>query len=534
MALDFHYPIANLSANSSKGYQQLTPSQPVTLPLHSQPEFSEHVKKYHFDYLSKYFPSHLVFTLDQKLQQKVFHDLQTRPLYLTVFDPYRLGRLTYIQYCHALKQGRPNVHTFPKNTVLRLVQLIDLANQYYLSGYRLSIMDQVEENPGLRMTLFNAMRELHILFTPTSQRLYWPQMEFVRQELMQCLSTGLPQVQRQHLPLPPDADFERMLHTPGSWIVEFGFTVSQTTLRYQQIMSLLVEEYYTVINLKFPPSTGTALMTIKDHPRICFIGCNPVSLVFWLTFFKAVREKQHPLKSVVFCFDTCFEEFEFLDVLKKLALPIYKVDPLVIFPTFVPDYSPENGLTAPVFAHPIYYTPACIHPVSGSGLNQNQDLPICWVSDTDYEEVLSWFSDMMQSSPCTGFVTNTQQEADTIWQDYITRYHSGRPFFPNMACTLVNDPVRPPLWIQEEGVNVSTWSLMELANQERLGNNFLEEEIEQLQVTAFHRTTFRIYSRIVYYSSTPISKQRLLTLASYTLYQVIVLASKENMKELTN
>jgi hypothetical protein len=531
MALDLQYPIVNLTTKSSKSRRLPSPPKPITPQLHPQPEFSENVKKVHSDYLSKYFSPDYVAALDSQLQQKAFHDIQTKPLYLTVFDPYGLGRLTYTQYSHALKEARPNVHSFSKNIVLRLVQLIDMANHYYASGYRLCITDQNEENPGLRMALFHAMGELQIMFTPTSLRLRWPMMDYVRQDLMNCLNAVLPRVQPKLLPLPPGADFERMLHTSGSWIVEFDFSLSQASPRYPELVKLLDEDGFAYVNMKCPPSTGSIITGIELNQRLCFIGCNPLSLIFWFTVFNDLHSKQISLKNVVFCFDTCYEEFEFLDVLKKLQLPIFRFDTSSLPVHYAPDYLLEDGLASPVFSHPLHYTPSVLYKISGALLHETTN-PLCWVPDTDYEEVLSWVSDRRFECPFVGIITNTQHEANGIWSDFYSAFRSGLPFFPGMKCTLSNDPARPPLFLQERAQDATTWSVTELGTHDLIGDDFKETELEQIEVTPFHRATFRLYRRIVYYSNSVITKQRLLTITRYALNQVVILASKENMREL--
>ena len=442
MALDVYYPIVNLTTKSNKTRRQPSPLQPITPQLHPQPEFSENVKKVHFDYLGKYFSPAVVSTLDPQQQQKAFHDIQTKPLYLTVFDPYGLGRLTYIQYCNALKEARPNVHTFPKNIVLQLQKLIDRANHYYASGYRLSITDQDESNPGLRMALFHAMKELQIIFTPTSLRLRWPLMDFARHDLLQCLNAILPRVQPKLLPLPPDADFQKILHTAGSWIVEFDFFLSQANPRYEQLVRLLGEDAFTLVNMRCPPCTGSIISGIEQSQRLCFIGCNPLSLIFWLGVFKELKLRQLSLKNVVFCFDTCFEEFEFLEILKRLQLPLFKFDNTLPPTQYTPDYYIEDGLMSPVFSHPMHYTPAVLRKISGSMLKETST-PLCWVPDTDYEVVLSWYSDLLIEFPFNGFITNTQFEADGIWSDFCSAFRAGQSFFPRMKCTFADDPARP-------------------------------------------------------------------------------------------
>jgi hypothetical protein len=200
--------------------------------------------------------------------------------------------------------------------------------------------------------------------------------------------------------------------------------------------------------------------------------------------------------------------------------------------TFTPDYNPEDGLNSLIFSHPSRFTPACIHKLPGALLHDSADYPLCWVPDTDYEEVLSWFSDTRPMFPFTGFITNTQHEADGIWQDFCTRFISGSLLFPTMKCTLVNDPGRPALWLQSHFDNPSSWSVSEIASNDLVGNDFRSEDIEQLEITPFHRTIFRLYRRLIYYSSTSITKQRLLTISSYAFDQVIILASKENMRDL--
>ena len=182
--------------------QQLQAAVAETLVQFSQPETSSNSAQLsclpeYRKFLEACYAVPLLDLLSDEQQQKLYQDLQTRPLLPALLQLYPpLNLLSYACYSKAVETFQPQVQHLEESLFDLAREHIERAAFYAHSGYRLHISELTVPDTPRRQILKIALEEAGIGFNLQGE-LEWPLGPLVREKIQQTLIPLLPQTSPQ-------------------------------------------------------------------------------------------------------------------------------------------------------------------------------------------------------------------------------------------------------------------------------------------------------------------------------------------------
>lgn len=485
--------------------------------------------------------------LSDDQQQKLYQDLQTRPLLPALLQMYPpLNLLGYFGYSKALETFHPQVQHLEESLFNLAREHTERAAFYAYSGYRLHASEVTVPDTPKRQILKIALEEAGIGFNLQGE-LEWPLGPLVCEKLRQTLIPVLPRTSnllveqavsltsRGAAPAERMDFFERIITQPGTWYIQTSeYFARHSTLALQsRLINSLVEDQFVCVNLSLPTNLGTLLRSLEGVTRVCFFFCNPVPPSFWPL---AAESLGSSVRTMLFIFEPNGLATPLQDLLDSISTPRLELQLTNAIPEgYQPDFDWSDGLLSAAFLRQNYWQSQFLFHLEELPASYADLPPLSAINPRHYADVVNMFCAMIMRGCGAKFLTGTWTEALHVWEDCKTMLalidsNMKNGWFPNQQVNLLGDPLGTELTMTEIGEGGAN-CVLQTSDGQQLGNNFSLDEIEQSYVAPLSTMVHRHHNILFYYSAVrPLDRNGLYQLVNSTYQNVLIVEPPEALR----
>jgi hypothetical protein len=496
---------------------------PAPKPL---PSFPELHSDWESSLLGKYFPPDSLSTLSPTQQHEVYSWLCCEPLYLVFYPLFGLPRLDHTQYAQAMQDFQPQEDTYTDDMLAFALDIMLNANNRWRHGYTPHLDDIRIDHSPMRLVVTQILQRVHVSFDSNGWML-WPYPQQVEQrvgDMLAQLQLLPPLMGFPDAPASQDdsvAGVVEMLRLGGVCVLRvesYGVCRADAASRLGELWHLSQAAGVQLIQCGSCTSLERLFEMISNWQAAILVDAHLLPLFAVLQLVRMIQSAPRSLLCLHYHSDFHSSTTHYLEGVRQFNRYNVLLEAGEEYTT-APDYSPSFRL-----ASPCLYTRGCFDPYAVVPGMEPYRNAISLLPESELTLAIGFYANQRQSDLTSwewAFAVATDKDRRRVEPNLWQATHGTRAYISGVRCCPKRDYFLYPCVCAAEPNQILL--------SDGTGAVQTCHELQSLECPTLNEMSFQV-SRLVYFSSIPITHTVFRRLLALTATSLIIITNNENLR----